>query len=140
MILAGATPATAPATAPTPATAPASGSGKSSGGSGKGGGKTTTVSLPKQSSTSKLSCKTIVHRHKLTLTCTTKASDKMATSLRLRAYHSGHMIAKHSAKVRHHRATFDVKLNKRRRGTYRFVVKVDAGGKHGKLIRKVRIH
>jgi hypothetical protein len=135
MVLTGTTPiaATTPPAPKTP-TAP------SGSGSGKGSGKTTTVSLPKQSSTPKLSCKTIVHRHKLTLSCTTKASDKMSTSLRVRAYHSGRMIAKHAAKVRHHRATFEVKLNKRRRGTYRFVVKIDAGGKHAKLTRSVRIH
>jgi hypothetical protein len=116
------------------------GAGSSGSGSGSSPGGATPVSLPKQGSPSKLSCKTIVHRHELTLTCTTKASDKMSTSLQLRAYHSGHMIAKHATKVRHHRATFDVKLNKHRRGTYRFVVKIDAGGKHGKLIRSVRIH
>jgi hypothetical protein len=124
MILTGTTPSTAPATAPP--------------GSSGGSGKATPVSLPK-SSRSNVSCTTRVRRHKLTLTCTTKARDKVSTSLRVRAYHSGRMIAKRAAKVRHHRATFAVKLNKRRRGTYRFVVKVDAGGKHGKLIRKVRI-
>lgn len=59
--------------------------------------------------------------------------------LRLRAYHHGHLIAKHAAMVRHHHATFAVKLNKRRRGTYRLVVSIDAGGKLGKLTHSVRI-
>jgi len=118
------------------------GAGSSTGpsGSGSGSGNATTVTLPKKSSASKLSCKTAVDRHNLTLSCTTKPGDKVSTSLRVSAYHSGHMIAKRAATVRHHRATFGVKLGKRRSGTYRLVVSIDAGGKHGTLTRSVRVH
>jgi hypothetical protein len=64
----------------------------------------------------------------------------MSTSLRLRAYHSGDMIADQAETVSNHLATFDVKLGKQRSGTYRLVVSIDAGGKHGTLTRSVRVH
>ena len=78
-------------------------------------------------------------RDKVTLTCTTKGGSKVSTSLRLRAYHAGHLVANHAAKVHNHRAKFGLKLGKQRTGTYRFVVSVDAGGKVGKLARSVRV-
>ena len=106
---------------------------------GGGSGKATPVSLPKRSA-SNVSCQTTVRRHDLTLNCTTQPGNAVSTSLRLRAYHSGHRIADHAAKIRHHRAIFDVKLSRRRSGTYRLVVAIDAGGKLGQLTRSVRIH
>jgi phospholipase C len=110
-----------------------SGGGSSGSGAGKGGGQTVTVTLPKVSCTDK------VNHDKLTLTCTTKGGSTVTTSLRLRAYHSGHLIADHAAKVHNHRARFGVKLRQREAGTYRFVVSIDAGGKVGKLTRSVRV-
>ena len=111
------------------------GGGNSSGsGSGKGGGQTVTVTLPK------VSCKAKVDGHRLTLTCTTKGGSKVSTSLRLRAYHAGHLVANHAAKVRNHHAKFGLKLNKQRTGTYRFVVSIDTGGKVGKLVRSVHVN
>jgi hypothetical protein len=50
------------------------------------------------------------------------------------------MIANQAMKVRNHHATFAVKLNKHRTGTYRLVLSIDAGGKLGKLTRSLRIH
>src|ERR1700735_2958841 len=55
MVLTGTSPSTAPTTAPTTATAPKTPT--SGSGSGKGPGKVTTVTLPKKSSASNLSCK-----------------------------------------------------------------------------------
>ncbi|MFZ0385852.1 MAG: putative glycoside hydrolase [Solirubrobacteraceae bacterium] len=116
-----------------------SGSSTSPSGSGSGSSKATPVSLPKGSHQN-VSCKSKVQRHTLTLTCTTKLGNKASTSLRLRAYHSGHQIADHATKIRHHRATFDVRLGKRRSGTYRLVVAIDAGGRHSRLTRSIRLH
>jgi phospholipase C len=113
-----------------------SGSGSSSGsgsGSSAGGGSTVTVTLPK------VTCKVRVHSDNVTLTCTTKGGSKVSTSLRLRAYHAGRLIANHATTVHNHRATFGLKLNQRRTGTYRFVVSIDAGGKVSKLTRSVRV-
>ena len=59
--------------------------------------------------------------------------------MRLRAYHSGHMIANDAEIVSDHSATFGVKLGKRQTGTYRLVVSIDAGGTHGTLTRSVHI-
>ena len=133
-------PATAPASSSsssssstsTSATAsPATGSGN---GSSSGGGQAVTVTLPK------VTCKVKVAGDKLTLACATKGGSKDSTALRVRAYHDGHLIANHAATVRNHRATFGVKLTKRRTGRYRFVVSIDTGGKVGKLTRSFRIH
>jgi phospholipase C len=106
----------------------------SSGGSSKGGGsQTVTVTLPK------VTYKAKVNGNKLTLTFTTKGGSKVSTSLRIRAYHAGHLVANHAATVRNHHATFGLKLNKQRAGTYRFVVSIDTGGKVGKLVRSVHV-
>ena len=131
-------PATRPSTTSTTSTtssAPSgSGSGNTSGsGSGASSGQTVTITLPK------LDCKAKVHGNKVTVTCTTKGGSKVSTALRLRAYRAGHLIANHAATVHNHRATFGVKLNKRRTGDYRFVVTVDAGGKVGSLTRSLRV-
>jgi phospholipase C len=122
-------------TTSTTSSAPSGPGGNSSGsGSGKGGGQTVTVTLPK------VSCKAKVDGHRLTLTCTTKGGSKVSTSLRLRAYHAGHLVANHAAKVRNHHAKFGLKLNKQRTGTYRFVVSIDTGGKVGELVRSVHLN
>jgi hypothetical protein len=86
-----------------------------------------------------VTCKVKVAGKKLTLICTTKGGSKVSTSLRLRAYHGGRLIANHAAIVHNHRATFGVRLNKHRTGTYRFVVSIDSGGTVGKLTRSVRV-
>ncbi len=75
----------------------------------------------------------------MTLTCTTKGGSRVSTALRVRAYHGGHLIANRATAVHNHRATFGLKLNKHRTGTYRFVVSVDAGGTVNKLTRLVRV-
>jgi hypothetical protein len=85
-------------------------------------------------------CRARVSYDKLTLTCTTQGGSKVSTGLRLRAYHAGRLIANHAATVHNHRATFGVKFNQQRAGTYRFVVSIDAGGKVSKLTRLVRVH
>ena len=123
-------------------TAPSSSStssGSSGSGSGVGSSPPTTVSLPKQGSLPKLSCTTAIKQKKLILTCTTKGSSKVSTSLRVRAYHAGHSIANHAATVRNHHATFAVKLSKPRTGKYRLVVSIHAGGKVRDLTWSVRI-
>jgi hypothetical protein len=86
-----------------------------------------------------VSCQAKVDKQKLILTCTTKGGSKVSTSLRLRAYHAGHLVANHAATVRNHHAKFGLKLNKQRTGTYRFVVSIDTGGKVGELIRSVNV-
>jgi phospholipase C len=109
---------------------PASGGGS---GSGKGAGGSAAITLPK------VSCKAKVEPDRLILTCTTTGGSKVSTSLRLRAYHAGRLIANHAATVHNHRATFGLKLSQRRTGTYRFVVSIDAGGTVSKLTRSVRV-
>ena len=128
-------PSTGSSTTSTTSSAPsgAGGGGSSGSGSTKGGGQTVTITLPK------LSCRAKVHGDKLTLICTTKGGSRVSTSLRLRAYRSGRLIANHAATVHNHRARFSLKLNQHRTGTYRFVVSIDAGGKVGKLTRSVRV-
>jgi phospholipase C len=103
--------------------------------SGSGAGKTgaQAVTLPK------VTCQAKVAGQKLTLTCTTKGGSRVSTALRVRAYHGGHLIANRATAVHNHRATFGLKLNKHRTGTYRFVVSVDAGGTVSKLTRLVRV-
>jgi phospholipase C len=138
-------PATAPSTSSSSSSstssssssAPASAAGGSSSsvssGSSSSAAQTVKVTLPK------VTWKVKVTGDKVTLTFRTKGGSKVSTALRLRAYHAGQLIANHAATVHHHRATFGVKLNKRRTGSYRFVVTVDAGGKVSELTRSLHV-
>jgi phospholipase C len=111
------------------------GSGASSSGHGsKPAVKKVTIKLPKVSYTAKFSAK------KLTVAFKTKGGTKVRTRLRLRVNHRGRLVANHAATVRNHRATFDVKLGKRRSGSYRMVLSIDAGGKLGVMRGTVRVH
>jgi cytoskeletal protein RodZ len=111
----------------------AAGASSSSSGSSTSGAQTVTVALPK------VTWKVKVVGNKVTLTFRTKGGSKVSTALRLRAYHAGHLIANHAATVHNHRARFGVKLTKRRAGSYRFVVTVDAGGKVSTLTRSLHV-
>jgi phospholipase C len=138
-------PATAPSstsssttsTSSSSSSAPASAGGgpSSNGGSGSGpsGAQKATVTLPK------VTFKAEVAGNKVKLTFTSTGGSNVSTALRVRAYHAGHLIANHAATVHNHRATFGVKLGKRRTGTYRFVVSVDSNGTVSKLTRSVRV-
>ena len=138
-------PATAPSSSASSSTstssssssAPASAAGGSSSsvssGSSSSSPQTVEVTVPKVTWNVK------VAGDKVTLTFRTKGGSQVSTALRLRAYHAGHLIANHAATVHNHRATFGVKLNKRRTGSYRFVVTVDAGGKVSELTRSLHV-
>jgi phospholipase C len=108
------------------------GSGQSTGGS-KPAGQKLTIKLPK------VSYKAKVGARKLTVSFKTKGGSKVRTQLRLRVNHRGRLVANHAATVRDHRASFKVKLGKRRSGTYRMVLSIDAGGKLGVMHRTIRV-
>jgi phospholipase C len=117
----------------TPApTSGGSGAISSTGGS-KPAGQKITIKLPKVSYKAKVGSK------KLTLSFRTKGGTKVRTQLRLRAYHRGRLVANHAATVRNHRVTFNVKLGKRRSGTYRMVLSIDAAGKLGVMRSTIRV-
>jgi phospholipase C len=118
------------------ATPPPSSGGSDSGSNGghnKAAGRTVTIELPKVSYRTKLGAE------KLIVSFTTAGGTTVRTQLRLRAYHRGRLVANHAATVRDHRASFTVKLGKRRSGAYRMVVSIDAGGKLGVLRRTIRV-
>ena len=134
-------PAKAPSgTAATPAP-PTGGSGSlPSGGStstGTGSAKSTVkkvvIKLPK------VSYKAKVTSGKLTLTFRTKGGSRVATQLRLRAYHANRLVVNRAAMVRDHRATFKVNLGKHHTGSYRVVLSIDAGGKVAALRRTIHV-
>jgi hypothetical protein len=87
----------------------------------------------------KVSYRTKVGTRKLIVAFTTAGGSTVRTQLRLRAYHGGRLVANHAATVRDHRASFQVKLGKRRSGAYRMVLSIDAGGKLGVLRRTIRV-
>jgi phospholipase C len=112
-----------------------------SGGSGAitstGGSKQSTqqlkIKLPK------VSYRANAGSRKLTVRFKTEGGTKVRTQLRLRVSHSGRLLANHAATVHNHRATFKVKLGKRRSGAYRMVLSIDAGGKLGVMRRTIRV-
>jgi Phosphoesterase family len=109
-----------------------SGSAPNNGGS-KPAVKKVVIKLPK------VSYKAKVTKGKLTISFKTKGGSKVATQLRLRAYHANRLVVDRAAMVRNHRATFKVKLGRHHTGTYRVVVSIDAGGKVGALRRTIRV-
>jgi phospholipase C len=113
---------------------PSGGSGAgSNGGHNKAAVHTVAIKLPK------VSYRTKVGTRKLIVAFTTAGGSTVRTQLRLRAYHGGRLVANHAATVRDHRASFQVKLGKRRSGAYRMVLSIDAGGKLGVLRRTIRV-
>jgi phospholipase C len=140
-------PATAPSTSSSSSSSTSSSSSSSSAPASAAGGSSSGVSSGSSSSTAqtvkatlpKVTWKVKVAGDKVTLTFRTKGGSTVSTALRLRAYHAGHLIANHAATVHNHRATFGVKLNQRRTGSYRFVVTVDAGGEVSALTRSLHL-
>ena len=68
---------------------------------------------------------------------TTHGGSDVATALRLRAYHGGHLVANRAVVVRNHHAR--LRLTARHAGRYRMVVSIDAGGRVGKLTRVIHV-
>jgi phospholipase C len=113
---------------------PAGGSGSApNGGGSKPAVKKVVIKLPK------VSYKAKVTNGRLTISFKTRGGSKVATQLRLRAYHANRLVANRAAMVRNHRATFKVKLGKHHTGNYRVVVSIDAGGKVTALRRTIRV-
>jgi phospholipase C len=95
--------------------------------------KQVTIKLPK------VSYKTKVGAKKLTISFRTKGGSKVRTQLRLRVSHRGRLVVNRAVMVHNHRATFHVNLGKRRSGTYRVILSIDAGGQLGALRRTIHV-
>jgi phospholipase C len=105
----------------------------STSGATKGTVHRVTIKLPKVSYEAKAGTR------KLTIAFTTTGGTRVRTQLRLRVNHRGHLVANHAATIRNHRATFNVALGKRRSGSYRMVLSIDAGGKLGVMRRTIHV-